>query len=68
MKSGDTVYIGVSSREKNSMQIDAFGLVWKDDVYPEYEEAFISKIPDALSVDGITLRVSALIQVQFFLI
>ncbi|KAI7873729.1 hypothetical protein K492DRAFT_211974 [Lichtheimia hyalospora FSU 10163] len=55
-ESGDTVYIGVSSQQKNSMQVDAFGLVWKDNVYPDYEEAFISRIPDALSVDGITLR------------
>lgn len=58
---GDTVFIGVNSHAKNGVQVDAFGLLWKDGVYPEYDEAFISRNTGALSEIELALRVSVLI-------
>lgn len=62
------VYIGVSSHQKFRMQIHAFSLLWKDDAYPDYDEAFVSTIPDALPEEGIALRVSMIASPSSYLI
>lgn len=62
------MYIGVSSQRKFDKQIDAFGLLWEDDVYPNYHEAFMSTISDAVPEEAIALRVSMIASPSSYLI